>query len=93
MMKVGDLFNLSHGEYSDYSIINTMKALKDFTMLDVKTAVKESGECRDEYGWDDDCINIEAVTDYMIKYGYCEKIQCEEMHLGSYSSFDPREGY
>lgn len=40
-MKAGDCFNRTHGEYSNYEIVNQYRCLKDFTIAGIFDEIKE----------------------------------------------------
>lgn len=88
-MKKNDLFNLSHDEYSNYEISNTMRALKDFTMAHLKAHIEDTGECMSD--GDKEWSDLYDVPEFMIKHGYCEKIPCGEINVGGYGMLDPKE--
>lgn len=69
-IKKGELFVLTEGEYSDYSILCAMKALKDFEFKwKNKISITEKE-------FDDLC---ECPQKYLIENGYAEYIEYKEL--------------
>jgi len=99
-MKKGDLFNLTHGEYSHFRIIGTYRALKNFTMSEVKEEIDkipargvdekwQDNDIRREYSKDTTCIvyDKDLVAEWLVKNGYAEKVDCKELWSGSYGEW------
>lgn len=85
-MKPDQLLILSTEEYSDYGFSGPYKVLKEFRFKDIVPLVylEPLGEAwKHKHGPDD-------VTSYLIKYGYIEKVECREVHLGCYGRIEVR---
>lgn len=85
IMREGDLFFSSVGEYSDYRVINVCKAIKEFNILDLKKeyllifpdqAREYHFQPRQFVSW---LINDMALA---------EKLPCREFHVGNYNCID-----
>ena len=85
-MKRGDVYLLSHEEYSDYGILGIVKALKEFNF---DTAISEyKALCeRDEENGNYHPNSHEEFVDKLIADGLCELVHIPELHLGCYSRF------
>ncbi len=88
----GDLVLLSAQEYSDYSILDTFKARKDFDtseviqefMLCFKTIHPEDDEEEELYNGPE----YDEFQLWLINAKYIKELITKEWHIGSYGRFD-----
>ena len=95
-MKKGDLFTLTHEEYSDYEILATHRALTDFVMSEVKTILDDTRNnvasvVRDFSGKTKITYNTRNLAEWLVDNKYCEPVECKELWLGGYGDF-PTDG-
>ena len=72
-MEKGDLFTLTTGTYSDYEVINTHRALRDFTMFDIRSGCIADGVSGRSMHMNKATFDTRKVEEWMIKNGYCDR--------------------
>jgi hypothetical protein len=86
VLKAGTIFNVTHGEYSDYSVLGTMRVLKDFAPVEefrafVRGAVDEGEDTmRLAFGIGD----RDGFLAHLVHEGYVEDVVASTLHLGAY---------
>ncbi len=92
-IQIGDLVLLSEGKYSDYGILDTFRALKDFDTSDVirEFMAKEYPDYDPDYDpedWEESRPEYEDLQKWVISVGYVEELKTVEWHIGVYGQFD-----
>ena len=84
-IKKDDLFILTHGCYSDYSLITVCKALEDIDILFLKEEyLSTNPEQRGRHSFSDYEFTKWLVVDKRM----AEEVHCLEWHLGDYADGD-----
>jgi hypothetical protein len=92
-VKAGELFLLSTGEYSDYTVNALVKVLIDF---DAAKAIKNyqiESPIDEDRSYSD---GLDKFIAYLLSHGYVEQIEYREFYLGAYDEFrdtEIREGW
>ena len=89
----GELLILSEGEYDDYHIVETVRALVDFRMRDVcKEFMSQHGEYGDVEDEDGNYVGARggSFVQWLISKRLVEKIEIQEVRFGEYGKFDKR---
>lgn len=80
----GDMVVLTQGEYSDYSFLGHYRANETLVWKSqLEAYLQEHPEQREPYSADQ-----EAFINWLINKKLLTKIEVQEVHLGSYSSWD-----
>ena len=83
-IKLGQLFYLTTGEYSDYGVMGHFEALKNFNLYqESQIYLKDFPEQREPYQFDDDRFII-----YLEKKGLIGDLDISSYHLSSYSNLE-----
>lgn len=88
-MKTGTIFILTEGEYSDYGISATLRALKDF---DFDAELMDVVKAQQDADWEPgDTLRIETfrAIEALEQKGFVEHVRIPELHVGSYGQFEP----
>lgn len=82
----GDLVLLSANEYSDYDILDTFRAKKDFdTYEPVREFMSKYPEDEDGGGYRPD---YEDFQEWVVSAGFVEELTTVEWHIGDYGRFN-----
>lgn len=76
----GEIVNVAYGEYSDYGILGTARAKRDFNINKVlESYLEENPEQREPY-----CGSEHGFFQFLITKGFIEEMDVVEWHVGSY---------
>lgn len=89
-IQIGALILISEGEYSDYRILDTFRALKDFDTGDVirEFMAKEYPDFSTDEYWDSPRPECEDLQKWVLSVGYVEELKTVEWYVGTYGRFD-----
>jgi hypothetical protein len=83
-MKRETRFIATTGEYSDYYIVGSFKALEDFDLSEInKKYLTENPDQKGRYNFNDD-----KFIAFLIKNKYIEETKMIELHLGDYGTME-----
>lgn len=92
-MKNQTLILLTSGEYSDYSVMATVRPLKSFNMGDAVEAFKAQWKPDPGSAWRPSEPGPSELLAWLNREGYVEDAETEEIHLGSYGELNETEDY
>ena len=82
-IKMGEIVNLSSGEYSDFTYNATVVFLRDCNIPAAMAELKkEYLSDREKWEW---TPNNDQIVTWLIANQYCAPVLCREYDLGSYS--------
>lgn len=79
-IKAGETVLLSEGEWSDYEVKFLAKALKDFTMEELRSKYFEKYPEQIPYNRAD----LDKFSFYLVEAGFIEEVPCVELYLGTW---------
>src|SRR6266568_4284315 len=82
-IEVGEIFIISNGEFSEYSVFGIYRALREINVAVVIEICKRYEYIVDFIYAPINCTDFYKILADLVTKGYCEKLESKEIYLGA----------